>query len=727
MPTALSLSFSGDIAILSLDIPDKRVNLLSAAVRQELAEHLESLANRPGTTGLIITSTKPGSFLAGADLRELASRWDQPAEVTQQLCISGRAIYQRLASLPFPTIAAINGTCLGGGLELALWCDARIATDSTTTNSPAAEIGLPETKLGLIPGWGGTALLPRLVGLPQAASIISGGLSQSPAACLSIGLVDALAAPGELLAAATQWIGQVHTAGDLAARRIKRLAPVELPEAERDFVRFTLAAEPSSTEPSLTRAGHAAVDLLVRTSAQPLEKALAAEAELFSELWGSPENRGLINTFFLTDHNKRDAGLDAPAQSIKEVASCGVMGVGIMGAGIAATSLRRGVPTSIADADVTAIDRMAPVILNDASFSKSFRGPDPARIVELAPLLQSARSDSQLAHCDLVIEAVVENLDVKRSLLARLETVLAPTAVLASNTSTLPIAKLAAGLARPEQFCGMHFFNPVRHMKLVEVIRSDKTSDATVATAVAFAKRIGKMPIVVKDGPGFLVNRVLSPYLNEALQLFTDGAEIDQIDAAAIRFGMPLGPFQLYDMVGLDTALYAGRTMWEAFPERVLASPIIPALVKAGRLGQKKEVGFYNYAGKTKSPRVDGRTREIALQYRRKEKSFDPATLQDRLLFPMLLEATRLLEEGRARDPRDVDLGVIFGLGFPANRGGLLYWADTIGASEILRRLEPLAHIGPRMQPTALLESMARSGKKFYDGISPAASTSAPA
>ncbi len=709
MSSAIRLTIEDHVAILSLDVPGKRVNLLSASVRQELSEHLETLAAQSDIRGLVIRSAKLGSFLAGADLKELAARLADPAELTAQLIETGRAIYARLASLPFPTVAAIEGGCLGGGLELALWCDARIVADT-----PATQLGLPETKLGLIPGWGGTALLPRLVGLPQAASLITSGQTLSAAQSAGIRLADQLVPSDALLNAARAWIAEVQAAGDLAARRQQRVADVVLPQAECDFVRFSIAAEPLSSEPHLTRAAHAALDLVVRYAHQPLARALAAETKLFAELWGSDENRALLNVFFLTDHNKRDAGLDAPA-ALRDVREAGVIGVGIMGAGIAAAALKRNVPTTIYDADLTAVERVAPTIVSEAAYSKTLRAADPAQAIKLATILRSAHSDSDLARCDFVIEAVVENLDVKKSLLPRVEAHLTPGAILASNTSTLQISKLAEGLARPADFCGLHFFNPVRRMQLVEVIRGDKTSDQTVATAVAFAKQIGKMPIVVKDGPGFLVNRVLSPYLNEALQLFADGAEIDAIDAAAIRFGMPLGPFQLYDMVGLDTALYAGRTMWEAFPERVLASPVIPALVKAGRLGQKKGVGFYTYPGKGKMSRVDAKSREIALQYRRKESRLAPDSLADRLLFPMLLEATRLLEEGRARDPRDVDLGVIFGLGFPSSRGGLLYWADTIGASEILRRLEPLADIGPRMQPTELLREMSRTGKKFYD------------
>ncbi len=292
---------------------------------------------------------------------------------------------------------------------------------------------------------------------------------------------------------------------------------------------------------------------------------------------------------------------------------------------------------------------------------------------------------------DLVIEAVVETMEVKRQIYRRLEPKLKPEAILASNTSTIPITKLAEHLEHPERFCGIHFFNPVRKMKLVEVIRGAKTSDETVATAVAYAKRLGKSPIVVNDGPGFLVNRLLLPYMNEALELITEGAEIAAVERVAKRFGMPMGPITLYDMVGLDTAFYAGRTMWEAYPDRISASPILPALVKAGRLGQKSGRGFFSYENKKGRSQPDPELAKFIEPYTKgATREFDKSEIEARLFLPMLLEATRVLEERIVRDVRDVDLGLIFGIGFPPFRGGLLFWADTLGAARIIEMLKPL-------------------------------------
>ncbi len=287
--------------------------------------------------------------------------------------------------------------------------------------------------------------------------------------------------------------------------------------------------------------------------------------------------------------------------------------------------------------------------------------------------------------------------------------------ILATNTSTIPITRLAADFAHPDRFCGIHFFNPVRKMALVEVIRGRETSDETVATAVAYAKSVGKSPIVVNDGPGFLVNRLLLPFLNEALELISDGAPIKLIERASKDFGMPMGPLALYDMVGIDTSFYAGRVMWEAFPDRITASPILPALIKAGRLGQKSGSGFFRYKDKHGRGEPDPALDKLIAAYIRGSRGFTQEEVTSRLFLPMVLEATRILEEKIVRDVRDVDLGVIFGLGFPPFKGGLLFWADTVGAAKIVEMLKPLERLGERTKPTPMLLEMARTGRKFYD------------
>ncbi len=319
--------------------------------------------------------------------------------------------------------------------------------------------------------------------------------------------------------------------------------------------------------------------------------------------------------------------------------------------------------------------------------------------------------------CDLVVEAIIENAAAKRDLYQRLEPLLPDHAILATNTSTIPIAELAEGLARPELFLGVHFFNPVRKMKLVELIRGPRTSDQTVATAVAYAKRLGKSPVVVKDGPGFLVNRLLIPYMIEALQLLSEGVPIDAIERAAKSFGMPMGPLTLYDMVGLDTAEHAGRIMIDAFPDRLHASPILAAMLAAGRMGRKNGKGFFDYQNKKGKAAPDPAVEQL-LDAHRTAGDTPPSRdqLTDRLFLPMLQEATLILQEGLVRDPRDIDLSLIFGLGFPPFRGGLLFWADRQGATSIVNRLESLVHLGERFEPAEMLRRLASQGGVFYGG-----------
>jgi 3-hydroxyacyl-CoA dehydrogenase/enoyl-CoA hydratase/3-hydroxybutyryl-CoA epimerase/3-hydroxyacyl-CoA dehydrogenase/enoyl-CoA hydratase/3-hydroxybutyryl-CoA epimerase/enoyl-CoA isomerase len=444
-----------------------------------------------------------------------------------------------------------------------------------------------------------------------------------------------------------------------------------------------------------------ALELLTRTAPLTLTEALEEETKSFTQLFGSPANRALVHVFFLQDHNKH-----AHAAAIKPsvpAKSLSVLGAGIMGIGIAAAGLKAGLTVRLGDADASRLPGASEACVREAAFDAAVKGPDLARVPALSSRLSAVATDAELAASDAVVEAIIENYDIKVGVLQRLESLLAPTAILASNTSSLPITRLAKSLQRPDRFCGMHFFNPVKRMKLVEVIRGEQTSDATIAQAVALGRQLGKMPIVVMDGPGFLVNRLLSPYLNESLELIHDGQSPRAIDAAATDFGMPLGPLALYDLVGLDTAFYAGRTMYEAFPDRVRASPILPALSKWGRLGRKNGQGFFQYREGVAEPIDDPAAEALLKNYVRNEVPLTPEQMQDRLLLSMLLEACRVLEEGRVRDPRDIDLGVIFGLGFPAFRGGILFWAEQQGGDAILRKLEPWRERGGRFVPPQIL------------------------
>lgn len=380
----------------------------------------------------------------------------------------------------------------------------------------------------------------------------------------------------------------------------------------------------------------------------------------------------------------------------------GIVGLGIMGTAIAARHVAHGIPVCLADADLVRLAESPGRIAGQL-------GPAAA---ECSDLIEIA-GDDRLAGCDLVLESIVESLQPKQQLYARLEPRLLDNALLASNTSTIPIAQLASGLVRPERFCGLHFFHPVAERRLVEVVRGPRTSDDTVASAVRHAKSIGQIPIVVRDGPGFLFNRLLQSYLNEALDLLLDGATLDQIERAACTFGMPMGPLRFLDEIGLDTALMGGLVLREAFPDRVVGSPLLIGMVKARRLGKKAQAGFFGYGDEGQIGPPDATVDRLIARWRRASHQLSPGAIVARLFLPMILEATRLLEEQMVEDPRDIDLGVLLGLGFPQARGGLLYWADAVGAGRLLEILRPLEPLGERMHPTRRLLEIAEAGTRI--------------
>lgn len=708
---AWSLSWpEPDIALLTFDLPGKGANVLSRFVLAELREHLEALQKRKDVAGLIIKSGKPGTFIAGADLREFVAQLNAPKDQVVALCQTGQSLFGMLSKTPFVTVAAIDGIGVGGGSELACWCDRRIVS-----TNPKTEIGFPEVKLGLYPGWGGTVRAPRIVGLANALEMITSGEAIDSIAAMQMGLASDRVPAENLLAAAVRLIRDEQSTGRYLQDRERWNGPITTEPTELGFLGATANAVIQQETKGNYPAPGAALELMLETCSLDAEEALAKEAAGMAELFGTPVNAALIHVFFLTDRNKRDTGLDRKDVAAAAIKSVGVVGAGIMGQGIAAANLKTEIHVALADASEESLAKGARGVLEESSYDRKLKGSDPQKALRLGALLTVSHSEAEIVACDLVVEAIVENANAKKELYARLEPQLGPRALLTSNTSTIPITKLAEGLAHPDRFCGLHFFNPVRRMKLVEVIRGKQTSDETTATAVAYAKRLGKLPIVINDGPGFLVNRLLFPYMNEAIQLLCEGATMKEVDRASTTFGMPLGPIALYDLVGLDTALFAGRVMWEAFPDRVLLSPLLPALVKAGRLGQKTGSGFFSYKNRKKTAQPDPDSEALVRSYTKGTTKFTPELLTHRLFLPMLLEATRVLQEKLVRDVRDVDLGLIFGLGFPPFKGGLLFWADTLGAAKIVEMLKPLEGLGERFHPTPLLLEMAKSGKKFYE------------
>ncbi len=710
LASAIRLSFpDDDIGLLTIDDPDRSVNVLSRELLQQLRQRLVEVAERNELAGLIIASGKDRSFLAGADLNELAASNHRSLHEKSERIREVQQLFQRFSELPGVTVAAIGGACLGGGTELAVWCDRRIVTDS-----PETELSFPEVHLGLFPGWGGTARTPRIVGLPHAVEWITQGRSIDAMEATAVGLASDRVPSDRLISSAIDLIRQEQRTGQYLRDRQRWSGPVQILEAERAFLWETERAKLRQTSPQ-NPAPRAALDLLESTAALDLEAACRRESEAVARLVGTPINQALLHLFFLRKHNRKKTGAGWTKMEPQSIRSVAVIGAGIMGAGIAAASMGQEIPVTMADANAEALSQGIEQALQQVCVNRSTRQQDPAKITRFAPLLRGAVSDADLSGCDVAIEAIVENADVKRQVYSRIEPLLQRHAILASNTSTIRITELAKSLQFPDRFCGMHFFNPVRKMQLVEIIRGQQTSDQTIATAVAFAKRLGKLAVVVQDSPGFLVNRLLGPYLNEAIALVAEGTPLMAIEQTAMAFGMPIGPLQLYDMVGLDTAFYAGRIMWEAFPERIKPSPILPALIKAGRLGHKSGAGFFRYPDRRQQPQDDPDVQRIIRTYiEPRPNPPDPSEIEDRLILPMLLDATRVLQEQIVDDVRDVDLGLIYGIGFPATKGGLLFWVDRVGMPKIMTSLRSLEHLGPRFTPTPLLQQMADGHQKFY-------------
>ncbi|MEX2317746.1 MAG: 3-hydroxyacyl-CoA dehydrogenase NAD-binding domain-containing protein [Pirellulales bacterium] len=727
--TTISLSFpEPDVAMLTLDDPESSANVLSSHVLDALEGHLDALEKRQGLAGLVIRSAKPGMFIAGADLKEFVAWIDSPKVEVISFCRRGQQLFGRLAKGNYVTVAAIDGMCVGGGAELAIWCDRRVLTAGEKT-----AYGFPEVKLGLFPGWGGTARTPRMVGLGNAVELVTGGETIDAKSAGVMALANDVVAESDdggnaLLAAAIRMVRAEQKSQQFRRDRQQWSEPIAISKTELGFLGATASAYIQQQTKGQYPAPIAALELLLGAAGLDIETACQTEAKEFAKLFGSPINRALLNVFFLRDRNKKDSGLPvaaggSPAGSSTgepPVATAGVVGAGVMGQGIAAANVKRGIPTAIMDASQESLARGVAGVLNEVSYNRETKGPDVKRAVEMAPLINGTLSDSELARSDIVIEAIFEERGAKRQLYARLEPLLSDDALLCSNTSTIPITQLAEGLKRPQNFCGLHFFNPVRQMPLVEVIRGKKTSDATIAAAVAYAKRLGKSPIVMNDGPGFLVNRLLLPYMNEAALLLCEGASVAEIEKAAKAFGMPMGPITLYDVVGLDVAVHAGRTMLEAFPDRVVPAPILDELVQRKRLGQKVGRGFFDYgpAKGGKPPRGEDSpevTQLIEKCRAGKTRKFKSDELSDRLFLPMLLEATRVLEDRLVRDVRDVDLALIYGIGFPPFRGGLFFWADQLGAAIIVEKLRQYSPLGQRFEPTAMLTKLAQSKSKFYD------------
>jgi len=703
---ALTLGVDGDgVAWIVFDRPGSKVNLLTAealATLDALLGEVEESARAGRVRALIIRSGKDGSFIAGADVGEIGAVATE--EDGYRAAREGQRIFQRVAAMPVPTVAAVDGLCLGGGTELILACRSRIASDR-----PETKIGLPEIRLGILPGFGGTTRLPRLVGLTAALPMILTGSTARASKARRIGLVDETVHPAILYrrAAALALEGK-RGAGAKRTLVAKVLdgpgAAVALRQARKQVMRETRGRYPAPL---------AALDVIAESRGKSLERALDMEAHALGRLIVTDVSKNLVRVFGLMEGAKKAGPRDVEPRAVRKAA---VLGAGVMGGGIAQLLAQRGCTVRLKDIDAGAIGRglLHARQLFDRSVKKKRLGKlDATRGMNA---ISGTLEYTGFRGVDIAIEAVVERLDVKRTVLREVEARLDPDAVLVSNTSSLSITAMQEALERPADFCGMHFFNPVHRMPLIEVVRGRHTGDRAIASVVALARRLDKTPVIVNDGPGFLVNRILAPYLNEAGWLLGEGGAIDAIDRILLDFGMPMGPLRLLDEVGFDIARHAGATMQEAFGERMRSPPALDALPATGLLGRKGGLGFYRYEKDREAGVNEEIYAKLAPSVPASRTTIDHAAVRDRTVLSMVNEAARLLDDGIAAGPGDVDLAMITGTGFPPFRGGLLRWADSLGIDVVLARLEGLAgSTGSRFEPAPLIRRLASEARGFYD------------
>ena len=703
MSSALHLEVGADgLATLTFDLPEKKANIFNRPVLAELEALLAELRGRTDVAVLVLRSAKEGIFIAGADVDEIERVTDAAeAEAGSRL---GHRLFSAWEALPFPTVAAIRGTCLGGGTELAL-----ASTWIAASDRPDLRIGLPEVRLGILPGWGGCTRLPRRVGLLAALDMILASRNVSGSRALRLGLADVLLPDAGFDERVRDWA--LSRVGKRRRPRGSGGLKGLLLEGNPLGRRFVLGQARAKTR-AQTKGRYPAPLRAIEVVGVGLDRGRAAgfeaEARALGELAVSPVAKNLIHVFRLMEASKRDDGA-TPA----EVRHPAVLGAGVMGGGIAQLIAdKAGLAVRIKDIQPEALG----TALRHAAglFSKQVarRRLKPAAMKRKMNLLQPTLEDSGLAACDFVVEAVVENLAVKQKVFADLDRRLRPAAILASNTSSLSIDAIGQNAAHRGRVVGMHFFNPVDKMPLVEVVVGRNTSPEAARGVAAFARRLGKTPVLVRECPGFLVNRLLMFYSAEALWLLDEGHRIEDIDRAMVRWGMPMGPMRLADEVGLDVAAKVGHILTDAFGERLPFPAWLDRLPENGRLGLKNGRGIYRYEGrkeKAVDPAVYG---EIGITPTRRDPDLD--ALAERMILPMVNEAARCLEEGIVDGPGPLDLALIFGIGFPPWRGGLCRWADEQGLQHLVEKLERLARdVGPRHEPSEALRRLAAAGG-FY-------------
>jgi 3-hydroxyacyl-CoA dehydrogenase/enoyl-CoA hydratase/3-hydroxybutyryl-CoA epimerase len=716
--THFRFSVEDGVAVVLLDRDGEPMNTIGPVIFDDFSAVIDRIETDPAIKAVVIGSAKKGNFLAGADIRffETLTDPDEAASAIREL----HALFVRIEALHAvhdkPVVMAIDGACLGGGLELALTGSMRIATDGRKT-----QLGQPEVQLGVLPAGGGTQRLPKIIGIAAALDMILTGRPTRPRKALKTGLIDEVV-PSEMLyeisvERAIESIGNLGETrgaavkGFLAPSHLQALAIEQNPVGRRVMFKKAEEAMLAKTK-GLYPAPKRALEAVRIGVEQGNAAGYEAEATFFGELVTSPESKALRGIFFATQMMKYSTGISRHAEP-KKVSKVGILGGGLMGAGIATVSvLEAGASARLREVDEAGVSRALSHVSKEISKQVNRRRLNPFEGEQAMNKVSGTTDWSGFQNVDIVIEAVFESLELKQALLAEAENGIGDDVVFASNTSSLPIADIAANAKRPELVLGMHYFSPVEKMPLLEVIVTDDTSDTATVTAVEFGKRQGKTVIVVKDGPGFYTTRILVPYLNEAFFLLSEGASVKAIDKAMAQWGFPIGPLLLTDEVGIDVGAHISKIMLDAFGERMAGPDMAQGLVDDDRMGRKNGRGFYEYGDKGERGGVDETVYQALRLGPRRE--IPTAEIQERIALAMVLEAARCLEEGILQSALDGDMGAVMGLGFPPFRGGPFWWMDEVGAGEIVAKLEALAEKhGERFEPAAIIRTHAESEKKF--------------
>lgn len=703
---------SDGIAELRFDLQGESVNKFNQVTLHDLKAAIEAIKAQNEIQGLIVTSGKP-VFIVGADITEFGSYFAAGAEVIAEKTLDADAIFSAFEDLDLPKVVAINGIALGGGFEICLAAEYRVM-------STAAQVGLPEVKLGIFPGYGGTVRLTRVIGIDNALEWIATGAQKKPDAALKDGAVDAVVAPELLKDAAIDLIKKA-IAGELdwKAKRQEKLDAVKLSQIEQ-MMAFNAAKGMilAKANPAQYPAPKLMIDSLQISANQTRDDALKTEAQFFGKAASTPQAAALIG-LFLNDQwvKKVSKKYEKGAHPVNQAA---VLGAGIMGGGIAYQSAVKGTPIIMKDIGnpqlALGMSEANSLLTKQVERKKLTAAKMGETLARIRPTL----SYDEFKEVDIVIEAVTENPKVKEMVLADTESKVRDNTIIASNTSTISITRLAKALKRPENFVGMHFFNPVHMMPLVEVIRGEQTSEEAIATTVVLAQKMGKTPIVVNDCPGFLVNRVLFPYFGAFDLLLKDGADFQQVDKVMEKFGWPMGPAYLIDVVGIDTGVHGAEVMAEGFPDRMKPDfkGAIEVMYENKRLGQKNDVGFYKYEldkkGK-KAKKVDETAYQLVASMATAEKhEFDPQEIVDRMMLTFCNETVRCLEDNIVATAAEADMAMIMGVGFPPFRGGPCRYIDQTGVTEYVALCDKYAHLGKAYEAPQMLRDMAANNKKFY-------------